>query len=79
MRSSVNANDGQRDLPLSEFADSTPEGNLIQILDGRGSRLLPVAPVPPDFPWPRAVRAGQDRYIEVSLRRPALPHFSNAP
>jgi heavy metal sensor kinase len=65
MRSSVNANDGQRAYRFSEFADSTPEGNLIQILDGRGSRLLPVAPVPPDFPWPAAVRAGQDRYIEV--------------
>ncbi len=65
LRSSVNASDGQRAYRFSEFADATPEGNLIQLLDRRGSRLLPVALVPPDYPWPNAAGIGKDRYIEV--------------
>ena len=50
LRSSVNASDGQRAYRFSEFADATPEGNLIQLLDGRGSRLLPIALLPARFP-----------------------------
>jgi heavy metal sensor kinase len=66
LRSSVNASDGQRAYRFSEFADATPEGNLIQLLDGRGSRLLPVALSPPDFPWPNPAGIAADRYIELA-------------
>lgn len=65
LRSSVNASDGQRAYRFSEFADATPEGNLIQLRDGRGARLLPVALSPPDFPWPNPVGIAADRYIEL--------------
>jgi heavy metal sensor kinase len=65
LRSSVNASDGQRAYRFSEFADATPEGSLIQLLDRRGSRLLPVALVPADFPWPAPAGIGEDRYVEV--------------
>jgi heavy metal sensor kinase len=65
LRSSVNATDGQRAYRFSEFADATPEGNLIQLLDGGGSRLLPVALSPPDFPWPNPAGITEDRDIEV--------------
>ncbi len=65
LRSSVTASDGQRAYRFSEFADATPEGNLILLLDGRGSRLLPIALVPADFPWPAADGIAEDRYVEV--------------
>jgi len=65
LRLSVNASDGQRAYRFSEFADATPEGNLIQLLDGRGSRLLPIALLPPDFPWPNPAGMATDRYLEV--------------
>ncbi len=65
LRSSVHASDGQRAYRFSEFADATPEGNLIQLLDARGGRLLPIAPDPSDFPWPNAAGLTGNRTVEV--------------
>ncbi len=65
LRSSVHASDGQRAYRFAEFADATPEGNLIQLLDGRGGRLLPIAPDPSDFPWPNAAGITGNRTVEV--------------
>lgn len=65
LRTSVNATDGQRAYRFSEFADATPEGNLILLLNARGSRLLPIALSPPDFPWPNPDGITEDRMIEV--------------
>ena len=46
-------NDEQvRQTRLTQFADGTPEGNLIHIYDSAGRRLFPRTPSPSDFPWP---------------------------
>jgi heavy metal sensor kinase len=41
-----------RALRYAEFAEATPEGNLIHLLDAQGRRVLPQNPEPVDFSWP---------------------------
>ena len=36
----------------AQFADATPEGKLIYLLDANGHRLFPKHAATPDFPWP---------------------------
>ena len=43
---------GLRKARFDEFAEGTPEGNLIHFLDERGVRFYPASPSPSDFPWP---------------------------
>ena len=50
---------------FAEFADATPEGNLIQIFDANGNRLLPKAPDPADFPWPSPSLYSRRQFREV--------------
>jgi heavy metal sensor kinase len=42
----------RRAVKYAEFADATPEGNLIHLRDARGRRIFPIRPAPADFPWP---------------------------
>lgn len=42
----------RRLIKYNEFADATPEGNLIHLLDAQGRRIFPNVPDPSDFPWP---------------------------
>lgn len=42
----------RRAVKYAEFADATPEGNLIHLLDAEGRRVYPQHPDPADFPWP---------------------------
>ena len=52
-----------------EFAASTPEGNLIRVLDGGGRMLYPKAPAAPaDFPWPKLDRTPADRFQNLRYR-----------
>jgi heavy metal sensor kinase len=48
-----------------EFADATPEGNLIQIFDANGARVFPKAPELADFPWPPASQFASRHYHEA--------------
>lgn len=61
------AHDGeaQRDWKYDEFADATPEGNLIHLYDARGARLYPKIADPPDFPWPAPTLPAADVYESV--------------
>jgi heavy metal sensor kinase len=52
LKSAVNDSAERRETKYAEFADATPEGNLIHLLDRRGQRIYPRHPDPPDFPWP---------------------------
>lgn len=53
---------------FAEFADATPEGNLIHIFDASGSRLLPRIPDPSDFPWPSPSLYSRRQFREVLYR-----------
>ena len=55
----------RRDVKYWEFAEATPEGNLIHLLDASGKRILPQNPSPPDFPWPPLSGALPDAYQDV--------------
>jgi heavy metal sensor kinase len=48
-----------------EFADATPEGNLIHLFDSSGRRLFPENPELPDFPWPPPSAETRPRYHNV--------------
>jgi heavy metal sensor kinase len=52
-----------------EFADATPEGDLIRVLDPAGRSLYPrFALAPPDFPWPQLNSNRADRFVDVTFR-----------
>jgi heavy metal sensor kinase len=55
----------QRDSHFEEFADATPEGNLIYLYDGSGRRIYPKMPDPVDFPWPPVYLPPADAYQNV--------------
>jgi heavy metal sensor kinase len=42
-----------RAAKFAEFAEATPEGQLIQVFDLNGTRLYPMTPAPAGFPWPQ--------------------------
>lgn len=49
-----------------EFVEATPEGNLIQVFDASGRRLLPKASsAPQDFSWPPPPQTAADRIDNV--------------
>jgi heavy metal sensor kinase len=52
-----------------EFAESTPEGNLIHVFDAGGRLLYPQhSSAPRDFPWPKLKRAPSDSFQNVVFR-----------
>ncbi len=55
----------RRSAMFEDFAEATPEGNLIQVFDSRGARLFPATVDPPDFPWPEARIDSKPRFTEV--------------
>ena len=58
-----------RNAKYDEFADATPEGNLIRVFDTGGRLLFPEAAIaPPDFPWPPLDLTGADRFTDVQFR-----------
>ena len=52
LKSAVNDTPERCATKYAEFADATPEGNLIHLLDAHGQRIYPQHPDPADFPWP---------------------------
>lgn len=54
LKNSVNDPPARVAAKFAEFADATPEGNLIHLLDRDGRRILPKKSDPADFPWPPA-------------------------
>ncbi len=52
LRATVQEAPNLRETRFDEFAEGTPEGNLIHFLDSRGVRFYPQAPSPADFPGP---------------------------
>lgn len=65
LNASAGIPDDRRTARFVEFADATPEGNLIHLLDSNGRRLLPKTPEPADFPWPPASRQMRQQYRDV--------------
>ena len=62
---SADVSDEQTNARFAEFAEATPEGNLIHLLDMKGTRLLPKHPAPADFPWPSRTTGRGPHYEEV--------------
>jgi heavy metal sensor kinase len=48
-----------RESRFEQLADVIPEGNLIQVFDISGTRVLPRNSPAPDFPWPTRVTASE--------------------
>jgi heavy metal sensor kinase len=65
VNASDDVSDEQTNARFAEFADATPEGNLIHLLDANGRRLLPKTPEPADFPWPSRTTGIGPHYEEV--------------
>jgi heavy metal sensor kinase len=52
-----------------EFAEATPEGNLIRVFEGGGRLLYPTnSTAPADFPWPKLEQARFDSFKDVKFR-----------
>ena len=45
-----------REAHFQQMTDLIPEGNLIQVFDANGRRILPRDSRSPDFPWPTSVK-----------------------
>jgi heavy metal sensor kinase len=58
----------RRAAMFDDFAEATPEGNLIQVYDSHGARLFPAAVEPPGFPWPQAQVDAQPRFNNVLFK-----------
>jgi signal transduction histidine kinase len=58
--------DSAREARFDQLTDVIPEGNLIQVVDGAGTRILPRNPTATGFPWP-AIDAipATDQYTNV--------------
>jgi signal transduction histidine kinase len=52
LNTSVNDTPERLAAKYVEFADATPEGNLIHLFNSEGRRIFPKSPDPADFPWP---------------------------
>jgi heavy metal sensor kinase len=65
LNASADTSDDRRTARFVEFADATPEGNLIHLFDSSGQRLLPKKPQPADFPWPLPSQTTQPEYREA--------------
>jgi heavy metal sensor kinase len=65
LSASVDVSAERRAARFVEFADATPEGNLIHLLDSNGRRLLPEKPQPADFPWPSLLESNRPGYRDV--------------
>jgi signal transduction histidine kinase len=50
---------------FNQLADAIPEGNLIQLFDSAGRRLLPRKASPADFPWPRVTPVASDEFGDL--------------
>lgn len=55
-----------RQARFGHQTDAMPEGNLIQLFDQSGRRLLPLNPEPADFPWPEDTAAESDEFTNVN-------------
>jgi heavy metal sensor kinase len=64
LNTAIHDSDELRARKYAEFADATPEGNLIQLLDAQGHRIFPKQPEPADFPWPLFCDFGR-RYCDA--------------
>jgi heavy metal sensor kinase len=65
LNASADVSDDRRVDRFVDFAEATPEGNLIHLFDSNGRRVLPKNPKPPDFPWPPASQKIRERYHNV--------------
>jgi heavy metal sensor kinase len=55
-----------RERRFEQLTDVIPEGNLIQVFDGAGNRVLPRDQKAPDFPWPALNSPpAVDRFVNV--------------
>lgn len=61
-----------REQRFGQLADVIPEGNLVQVFDPAGKRLLPRDSPPTDFPWPPA--SGEPRESYRNLQAGVRPY-----
>jgi heavy metal sensor kinase len=55
-----------REHRFDQLTDLIPEGNLIELWDSQGRRVLPREHHAPDFPWPASLRApAADRFSDI--------------
>jgi signal transduction histidine kinase/DNA-binding NarL/FixJ family response regulator len=54
-----------REARFEQQTDAIPEGNLIQLFDQSGRRLLPLNPTPADFPWLASTAGESDEFTNV--------------
>ena len=58
----------RRQARLEKLADAMSEGNLIEVFDVTGKRLLPRTLSPPDFPWPSLSVVAREEYSNLEFR-----------
>jgi heavy metal sensor kinase len=55
-----------REIRFEQLTDLIPEGNLIQVRDAAGKRVMPREEKSPDFPWPAVIRASSgSRFLNI--------------
>jgi heavy metal sensor kinase len=55
-----------RENRFAQLIDVIPEGNLIQVFDASGNRILPRSSLAPDFPWPAMITPpAKDEFTNV--------------
>jgi heavy metal sensor kinase len=58
----------RRQARLEKLADVMSEGNLIEVFEVTGERLIPRTPSPPDFPWPSLSVVAREEYSNLEFR-----------
>lgn len=68
LRSARDDTPERREARLEKLADAMSEGNLIEVFDVTGKRLLPRTLSPPDFPWPSPSVVAREEYSNLEFR-----------
>lgn len=57
----------RREARFEQLADVVPEGNLIQVFDATGKRVIPKFSSAPDFPWPVLSGEAREEYVNLEF------------
>ena len=66
LKATENQGPEKRNAKYLQFADGTPEGNLVHLYGSDGALVYPLQPLPVDFPWPPVRRVAGDFFEDVN-------------